>query len=162
MGFSIYYRSTRPVSPEEAGAIERAADRANAGRTWLSCEPVHFFEGEPGDGGRLFGGSKPNFQPHPDDAASAAGQGLPDGDVRDLFDVLCRLSRDHGIDWEISHDHEPGPVGYIRDGVCDPRLRGLPEALADMARLIAEFEDGSPPDDGEGEDPRILRLWGDS
>jgi hypothetical protein len=161
MGFRIYYRSTRPVSPEEAAAIQGAADRASAGRTWLSCEPVHFFEGEPGDGTRLFGGSKPNFSPHPDDAASAASQGLPDGDVRDLFDALCQLSRDHGVDWEISHDAQTEPVGYIRHGVCDSRLRGLPEALADLGNLIAEFEIDDPPDDNESDDPRILRLWGD-
>ena len=162
MGFSIYYRSTQPVSPEEAAAIRRAADQASEGRTWLSCEPVHFFVEEPEDDGRLFGGSKPNFSPHSDDVASAASEGLPDGEVRDLFAVLCRLSRDHGIDWEISHDHEPGPVGYIRDGVCDARLRGLSEALADLAGIIAEVEDGGPSDDDDGEDPRILRLWGDA
>jgi hypothetical protein len=162
MGFSIYYRSTRPVSPEEAVAIPRAAEQATTGRTWLSCEPVHFLEGESEDGGQLFGGSKPNFSPHPDDAASAASEGLPDGDIQDLFDVLCQLSRDHNIDWEIGHDHEPGPIGYIRDGVCDPRLRGLPEALADLARLIGEFEHADPLDEDEGEDPGILRLRGDS
>ena len=162
MGFSIYYRSTRPVSPDEAVAVQEAANQASAGRTWLTCEPVHFFGDEPEDGGRLFGGSKPNFSPHPDDAAPAAVEGLPDGDVRDLFDVLCRLSRDHGIGWEISHDHVPGPVGYIRDGVCDPSLRGLPEALADLAGLVGEFEHGGPPDGDERGDPGILRLWGDS
>ena len=161
MGFSISYRSTRPVSPQEAVAIRRAADQESAGRTWLSCEPVHFFVEGPEDQGWLFGASKPNFSPHPDDAASAASEGLPYGDVRDLFDILCRLSRDHGIDWEISHYLEPGPAGYIRDGVCDPRLRGLPEALADMARLIGEYERGESLDEDEDEDPRNLRLWGD-
>lgn len=162
MGFSIYYRSTRPVSPEEEVAIRRTAHQASVGRTWLSCEPVHFFNGEPDDDGRLFGGSKPNFLPHPDDAASAASAGLPDGDVRDLFDVLCHLSRDHGVDWEISHEHAPEPAGYIRDGVCDPGLNGLPESLADMTRLIAEFENGGPPDDDDGEGPALLQFWGDT
>lgn len=161
MGFSIYYRSTRPVSADVAAAVQKAADRASAGRTWLSCEPVQFFAGEPEDGGRLLGASKPNFSPHPDDAASAASEGLPDGSVRELFDVLCRLSREYRIDWEIRHDHVPGPVGYIRGGVCDPSLRGLPEALADLAGLIDELEHGEPPDEEGGEEPRILRLWGD-
>ncbi len=164
MGFGVYYRSTRPVSPDVAAVVQKAADQASAGRTWLSCEPVHFFEEGPEDGGQLLGGSKPNFSPHPDDAASAAREGLPDGDVRDLFDVLCRLSREHQIDWEISHDHVPGPVGYIRDGVCDPSLSGLPEALADLAGLIDEFEHSELPDGDEDgdEEPPILRLWGDS
>jgi hypothetical protein len=157
MGFSIYYRSTRPVSPEESAAIRGAADLAYQGRTWLSCEPVHFFEQEPEDGGRLSGGSKLNFSPYPDDAAAAL-EGLPDGDVRSLFEVLCQLSRDHGIDWEIGHDHEPGPVGYIRDGVCDPGLARRAQALADLADSIGEYEREGPPDDDEEEGPRILRF----
>src|SRR5947199_172826 len=98
MGFTIYYRSTRPVAKAEADAIHQAAREANVGRTWLGCEPVHFFPGV--EAGHLLGGSKPNFEPHPDDAAASAGEGLPDGTVRDVLDVLCRLSRDHAIDWE--------------------------------------------------------------
>ena len=68
MGFSIHYRSTRPVGDAEADAIRQAAGEANAGRTWLSCEPVHFFAES--EDGCLVGGSKPNFLPHPDDAAA--------------------------------------------------------------------------------------------
>jgi hypothetical protein len=161
MGFRIYYRSTRQVSPGEAIDIRRDAKHAGAGRTWLSCEPVQFFEEDPDDGGRLFGGSKPNFSPHPDDAASAAREGLPDGDVRALFEILCQLSRDHGLDWEISHTHEDGPVGYIRDGVCDPRLRDLSEAFVGLSGLVGEYERGGLPDEDEGEGPTILRLWCD-
>src|SRR5687768_15192916 len=105
MGFSVYYRSTRPVAPSEADAIREAARAACVGRTWLSCEPVHFFP-DPDDG-HLLGGSKPNFFPHPDDTAAAGRAALPDGSVRDVLDVLCRLSRDHGVDWTLSHDHDP-------------------------------------------------------
>src|SRR6185437_16335941 len=107
MGFTINYRSVRPVSPAEATAIRRAASDACRGRTWLSCEPVHFYAAS--DDGHLCGSSKPNFRPHPDDKASASREGLPDGTARDMLDVLCRLSKDHGIDWEISHDHSGGP-----------------------------------------------------
>lgn len=73
-----------------------AARAANQGRTWLSCEPVHFFTND--EDGHLLGGSKPNFRPHPDDVASAAREALPDGSARDMLDILCGLSRDHGID----------------------------------------------------------------
>jgi hypothetical protein len=144
MGFSIYYHSTRPVSPEEADVIREAATGANQGRTWLSCEPVYFSRNEPGDDGRLVGASKPNFSPHPDDVAASAREGLPDGDLRDLFQILCNLSRDHGIDWEISHDHEPGPVGYIRGGTLDPELAGTVEAFAELADIIGEYENDAP------------------
>lgn len=169
MGFRIYYRTTRPVDAGEAAALRAAARRSSAGRTWLHCEPVSFYEYEPDDDGHLMGGSKPNFRPHPDDVASAAREDRPDGDVRDLIDVLRGLSRDHGVDWEIRHDHEPGPVGYIRGGVCDPGLIDRADALADLAELLGELEDGGPvgddpgPDDDQDDDdgPRILRLWGD-
>ena len=46
MGFSIHYRTTRPITPAESDTIRRAAHAANEGRTWLSCEPVHFYRGE--------------------------------------------------------------------------------------------------------------------
>jgi hypothetical protein len=159
MGFSVYYRSTHPVSPAKAAAIERAAQALCQGRTWLGCEPVGFFAGQAD--GHLFGRSKPNFQPHPDDAASAARSGLPDGTTRDLLDVLCRLSRKHRIDWEVSHDYSDGPVGYIRGGVCDDAVWAQIEALADLGDVLGDLTGdsetraaGSPPfasGDGEGD-----------
>lgn len=139
MGFSVYYRTARPVSPEEAVALRRAASEAMGERTWLSCEPVHFFADL--DEGRLWGGSKPNFAPDPADAASAALEGLPDGDVRALLDVLCRLSREHGVDWELRHDEVDWSIGAIRDGVADRDLEGKIEALADLGAAIREWED---------------------
>ena len=137
MGFTIYYRSTRRLSPARAKAVRRATDTLTAGRTWLSCEPVGFFPDQ--KDGRLFGGSKPNFQPHPDDVAAAAREGLPDGTVRDMIEVLCTLSRDFGVDWEFSHDHDPGPIGFIRGGVCEQRLREQVEAFGDLGGILREM-----------------------
>jgi hypothetical protein len=145
MGFTINYRSTQPVSPAAATAVRRAARDACRGRTWLSCEPVHFFSRS--DDGHLSGCSKPNFRPHPHDVASANGEGLPDGTARDLLDVLCHLSREHGIAWEISHDHSGGPVGLIRDGQCDGDVLSRLEAFADLADYLgnlSEEEFGGP------------------
>jgi hypothetical protein len=150
MGFTVYYRSTRPVSQAEAEAVEQSVDDLCRGRTWLGCEPVGLFPGQAD--GHLFGGSKPNFQPHPDDAAAAARSGLPDGTTRDMLDILCQLSRDHGVDWEISHDYSDGPVGYVRDGVCDEAVLAQVEGFADLgdilAGLEAERDAGSDDDDG--------------
>jgi hypothetical protein len=140
MGFSIRYRSTQPISPAEVSAIKRTAEEACEGRTWLSCEPPVGFSINDEDG-RLRGFSKPSFHPHPDDAASAAQEGLPDGTVRDLLDVLCRLSREHGIDWEISDDYSDGPLGYIRAGMCDVDVQTQIEALADVAEELGSLSD---------------------
>jgi hypothetical protein len=140
MGFTVYYRSTRPVSADEAAALRRAASAANAGRTWLSCEPVLFFSDL--EDGRLVGGSKPNFIPHPDDVAAAARAGEPDGDVRSLLEVLCRPSRDHRIDWVFSHDHDAGPIGFIRGGVCEEQLAAQIDMIASLAEILAEESDG--------------------
>ncbi|SIO27494.1 hypothetical protein SAMN05444166_3397 [Singulisphaera sp. GP187] len=140
MGFSLYYRSTRPVSPAEAQAVERDAEAASEGRTWLSCEPAIF--GSVDMDGHLLSDSKPNFEPHPDDVADAELSGLPDGTIMDLIDVLCQLSRDHGIDWQISHDADPEPIGYIRDGICDDIVRTQAELFAELGGLIAgDLED---------------------
>ncbi len=139
MGFSINYRSTRPVSQAETAAIRAAARDACQGRTWLSCEPVVFFTDS--EDGRLLGSSKPNFRPHPDDVASAARAGLPDGTASDMLDVLCRLSRDHGIDWEISHDHSDGPVGVIRAGVCDGEVLSQVEVFANLADYLGNLSE---------------------
>lgn len=166
MGFSIYYRSTRPVSPALAGAVVRAALEMCRGRSWLGCEPVTFFP-EMQDG-HLMGGSKPNFLPHPRDHASAALSGLPDGTTRDLLDILCRLSREHRIDWELSHDHSGGPVGYIRSGVCDDEVTDQMNALACLGEFLegltddeSQFDDFPPPapcgnDEDEDDRPYIL------
>jgi len=172
MGFTIYYRSTQRISTARANAIRRATTALSAGRTWLSCEPVGFFPRQ--RDGRLFGGSKPNFQPHPDDAAAAARSTLPDGTVRDVIDILCRLSRDYEVDWEFSHDHDPGPIGFIRGGVCEQGVREQLEAIGDLGGLLAEMVDeweaqpgGFPPpgsaapghesdEDGDDAGPPIL------
>jgi len=138
MGFTINYRSTRSVSPAEAAAIRSAAREACRGRTWLSCEPVILSRGADG---HLSGACKPNFRPHPEDVAGAAREGLPDGTARDLLDVLCRVSRDHGVDWEISHDHSSGPLGQIRAGECDGEVLLRLEAIADVADYLGSLSD---------------------
>ena len=142
MGFAFYYRSTGPVSPDTAAAVERAAGEMCRGRSWLMCEPVHFVPG--GSDGHLLGASKPNFDPHPADAAAAAGR--PDGTTRDALNILCRLSREFGVDWEVGHDHSGGPVGHIRSGVCDAQVASHLEAFAHLGDLLAS-EFGATLDD---------------
>jgi hypothetical protein len=146
MGFEFYYRSTRPVTPTEAATIERAAAELSRGHTWLSCEPVSFYDAR--DDGHLVGSSKPNFQPDADDASAAAKEDLPNGTTQDLFEILRQLSQSHAIDWEISHDYSDGPVGFIRGGVCDREILTQSEAFANLGGILddvwSEFE--SPTD----------------
>ncbi|MGL6094773.1 MAG: hypothetical protein ACRC7O_03080 [Fimbriiglobus sp.] len=134
MGFAVMYRSTRPVAPAETDAIRQTVRTASEGRTWLGCEPVHL---HPDDDGYLFGISKPNILPHPEDAADAARSGLPDGTARDMLDVLCRISRDHAVDWALSHDYDPH-IGFIRAGVCDGTVLDQIVVFADMSMMLAE------------------------
>jgi len=128
MGFTIYYTSARPVTPEEAESIKAAAQKYCEGRSWLSCEPVSFFPDL--QDGILMGGSKPNFRPHPKDKSVAESSGLPDGKPADLLDILGRVSREHALDWELMHDH--GPIGFIRGGVVDTKTLAQIEAIAEI------------------------------
>jgi hypothetical protein len=155
MGFAIYYRSTQPVDADVADAICEAATRLIAGCTWLSCEPVGFHLDE--GSGRLVGHSKPNFTPDPDDAASAAQEGLPDGTIADVVQILCALSKDFSIDWEFSHDYDPGPIGFIRAGVCEGKLYDQLDAIAGLGDVLREVGDEDDPDDDPNDDgPAIL------
>lgn len=173
MGFTVYYRSTEPLDQDRADAIHAAAEQLNGGRAWLSCEPVNFFMED--EEGCLVGGSKPSFMPHPNDVASAAAEGLPDGTLNDVVQVLCQLSRGHQVDWEFSHDEDPGPIGFIRAGKADQQLIDQLQAIGEIANLMANFEGGfedlaefqdesEPSDDsGTGEDdeefPPTIRIW---
>lgn len=140
MGFEFYYRSTRPVTPAEAATIQQAAEELTRARTWLSCEPVSLSTSE--EDGHLAGSSKPNFHPHPADAAAAKQEALPDGTTRDLFEILGKLSKAHAIDWEISHDYSNGPLGYIRRGVCDGKVLAQAEALAIPDEMLGNILGG--------------------
>ncbi|WP_372723594.1 hypothetical protein [Novipirellula sp.] len=129
MGFSVAYQTTEQISPALQREMTDVASELTYGRTWLSCEPPYLMN----QSGTLVGASKPNFSPHPDDVASAKSEGLPDGTLRDLLEVLCELSRRFDVDWKISHDHSDGPLGYIRSGICDDEVKTQCDAFSDLA-----------------------------
>jgi hypothetical protein len=139
MGFEFYYRSTRPVMPAEALTIKQAADELTRGHTWLCSEPLILSSCK--EDGHLEGGSKPTFQPRPDDAASAELEGLPDGTILDLIKILRQLSESHDIDWEISHDYSEGPIGFIRSGVCDSAVLTQAEGFASAIEMLGDTMD---------------------
>jgi hypothetical protein len=129
MGFAIQYKTTELISPALQTEMIDAANTLSKGRTWLSCEPPCLFDNI----GKLVGFSKPNFLPHPEDVASARAEGLPDGTINDVLDVLCALSRQFDIEWEVSHDYADGPIGYIRNGICDDEVRTQCDTFNDLA-----------------------------
>jgi len=157
MGFSVSYRSTNPLSPAQIAAIQYATDQLNEGRSWLSCEPPHFYENS--EPGCLKGGSKPAFELDPIEIAQVEQEGLPDGTLADLIEILCVLSRDHGVDWEIGHDF--GFIGNIVDGDADAAVGQFVEALAGIFDDIVDFNLGNMrhADDDE-EPPDILPFPG--
>lgn len=136
MGFTVYYRSVQPIDPQLQAAIKELAQRKCGGRTWLGCEPVNFFSSEDG---YLLGGSKPNFMPDTEDAEDAGSEGLPDGTLSDVVEILCEISRQHAVDWEIRHDHAEEVVGHIRDGVCDDELREQLAEIEDLVQAMREM-----------------------
>ncbi|WP_199186902.1 hypothetical protein [Blastopirellula marina] len=142
MSFTVYYRSTEPVSDALSIRLTDAAAAICRERDWLSCEPISFFETTDG---HLKGGSKPNFSPHPNDVDSFKSQSLPDGTMLDALDVLCELSRKHKVNWEFSHDHDEGPIGFIIKGECDQNLLAQVEALDQLATMIADVGNAPAP-----------------
>jgi hypothetical protein len=173
MGFSIHYRSTEAMHPARAYEIKQHAQRLIDGYTWVSCEPVIVHQQSDG---YLAGQSKPNFFPAEIEAHAADMEGIPDGTVLALAEVLCLLSRDHGVDWDIAHDYEPDPIGRICDGVADVDLIEQLETLGSLGDLLDEMledddaewessgfgvvDDPSSDDDHQEEEPRVLKFPG--
>lgn len=164
MGFTVYYRSTEPVSQSIRESIEDYLDNSCEERTWLSCEPILFF-GNGGSVEHLMGGSKPNFDPHPDDIASAEKEGSPDGTLQDVVDILCQVSAQFKVDWDFSHDHDEGPVGSIINGQSDEELKNLVEGIMSMCDVFDEEFDNevsdlenSDVDQDDDEGPQILKF----
>ena len=144
MGFTIYYRSTNPVTEHTRRQVDEATDRLCAGHSWMSCEPVWFFHSADGDQ-YLEGGSKPNFSLDTDDIDDAEAAGFRDGTIEDVVQVLCELSRTFGIDWVFSHDHDPGPIGFVRDGRPDAELYHQIEMIAALAEaMVGRLDWGQP------------------
>jgi hypothetical protein len=186
MGFSIHYRSTETMHPALAFEIKQHAERLIGQYAWLSCEPISL---QQQSDGYLEGQSKPSFFPAEADAHEADLEGLPDGTVLTLAEVLCSLSREHGIDWQLGHDYEPDWIGRICNGVADVELIEQLETFGSIGDLLDEaldefddndleegdfqwksgeidfFDDSKLSEDGEDEDlddtgPRVLKFPG--
>ncbi len=138
MGVYLIYRSTESLDAKREAAIRAAAEKFDSGFSWLFCDSVSF-DDDAGDN-RLTGSSKLNLQPHPEDRAAALASGLPDGTVKDLFEALCEISREHQVNWEVKHDMDSAPIGYIRHGVIDDDLDRIAEGFEEAGAYLADFD----------------------
>src|SRR6266705_1651457 len=129
MGYTLSYRSSHPVGPEQDAAIRQAADSVNQGRTWVLT-----FLRDVRDG-HLFGAITYNGKPDGDRAARAASTWPGPFEGKQLLDALCSISRDCGVDWKIRDDTCLRPIGVIHAGVCHADQ----EAMAESARNRGEI-----------------------
>ena len=92
----------------------------------------------PGFENQLFGASKLNLMPDPDEKAEAEANYNPEkNDLEFLLDKLAEISARFSIDWAIQI--EGSPVGSIDNGVCDPAVRDAVEAMADVAGELGDL-----------------------
>ena len=103
---------------------------------WLLCEPISFLD-IPGYEDRLFGASKLNLMPHPDDREDAESYHAEKDDLTFLLDRLCQWSSGFGVDWTIQI--EGAEIGSIESGECESCVRDAIEAMVDLADELGEF-----------------------
>lgn len=135
MGVDIVYFTKSDVSLEDVRAITAAA-REPDNQPWLLCEPICFLD-MPGYENRLFGASKLNLMPAPEDKADAENYDTDRNDLEFLLDKLCDLSERFHVDWTIQI--EDGEIGLIVNGVCDPGVRDAVEAMAGLTDELGEY-----------------------
>lgn len=138
MGVTIEYYTKSEVDLDEVRAIVAATKEPN-GQPWILCEPIHFFD-MPGFEKQLFGASKLNLLPDPDEKAEADANYHPEkNDLEFLLDKLAEISQRFNVDWMIQI--EGSPIGSIDDGVCDDTVREAVKAMADVAEELGSLGD---------------------
>lgn len=100
-------------------------------------------------------------------------QDLQMATVTSLTSLLCTISRQHGIDWEVGHDYEPNSIGKIVDGEAGAELIEQLEVFGSLGELLgrdlseagpawaASEADSTEPkrgDDSDDEGPMLLKF----
>lgn len=136
MGVTIAYFTKTDVTPDEVTAIVAASQEPD-NQPWLYCEPIHFLD-MPGFENRLFGASKLNLMPDPDEKAEAEANYDPEkNDLEFLLDKLAEISQRFDVNWEIQI--EGSPVGSIENGVCDDEVREAIELMSNLSGNLDQF-----------------------
>jgi hypothetical protein len=149
MDHTILYRSLATVDHQTRGDIEAAAREYGA---------VEF---APGSGvGYLEGGGKPNIGTDPDLATAAAKAKCPDGNVAYLLEILCRLSAEFTVDWELTGDDEQGSLGFIRNGNADEELTQAIRSLLGRSENIGPLPSAAV--QAMLGEPHDMEEWGEA
>jgi hypothetical protein len=118
------------------------------------CEPVWIAPAA--EDGVLFGRSKLNLHPYPDEVEEAAAQDPDEHDLRALVHILCGLSEKHHLTWELDVDGEF--LGRIKDGVCDTAIYDGVDGLAEVAFDLGRIDRLEMFEEDESNGPS-LRIW---
>jgi hypothetical protein len=123
MGFDVSYKSTETISPKlQREVIDELRVLSNC-HSWVRVICPNLVD----ESGYLSGNSRLSPTAEPDDADDARRDGAPDGTMSDLMNILCELSRQFDIEWEVEHDYSEGVLGSIRYGVADDAVREFVE-----------------------------------
>jgi hypothetical protein len=157
VGVLLCFTSVESASPEVEAAIRAEPRERGGGRSWVLCEPPHFYPTE--EDGLLRGGSKLNLHPWADELAEVSKAPGERNDLQELLRLLCAWSGRHGLTWELEVDGMP--LGRIEGGACQGDVEGALEAFADLAEYLGEEFPREWPDYDGGEPPggRGLRIW---
>ena len=139
MGTSIVYRSVEPIASGRKDEVAEFAETLVVNYVWVSCEPVSFYD--ECDDGRLVGSSKLVFDPSLEEIEALSTESLPDGTIADVLNVLSQISTRFKVDWEVSHDYDETPIGYIRNGQIDADLNRAIMAFSQIEGMISEVMD---------------------
>lgn len=174
MGYSICYRSSKPMDDETRSKIEAEVSELCTGYGWFSCDPISFHDGVKiaGNESHLMGASKLSFEIDSDDVAEAKAAGYPDGTPATLIEILCQISDKHGVDWEFTDD-ESSSFGSICNGKPSPQLvdalRSFDElysGFGEFSSLENKWDDSAKNDnlkndeDDQDDGPHILKFPG--
>ncbi|MGB7346445.1 MAG: hypothetical protein WBD20_19655 [Pirellulaceae bacterium] len=159
MSVNIYYRSIEPMHPAQAFRIKDHARQIASSLAWLSCDCPNFCQEKDG---HLVGDVQPRFET--DDSVefntSSPRGSSSSGDLLGVIEVLRELSETHGVDWQLSHDFEPGCIGRVIDGVVEDQLQEEIESVIQIGNLFGDvgLEDDSIEEEWEVA-PQQFGVW---
>lgn len=120
----LRFRSARVVVSSEQAAIEQLLLEQCIRYSWIGTDVPGFFNR---DENRLVGRSTEAIGASQPDGTAYKLSRLPGGSLQTVFEILCRLSCEFELDWELSYGRDSDFNFRITDGVGDSQLVELLE-----------------------------------